>query len=90
MVNNKAYTATGTYEEQGAPVASIQVNGVDAAIDTNALTWSADITLLSGDNVVTLDITDTAANTNSVNVNVGVDLILPSIWKSWASWPVLL
>lgn len=79
LVNNKAYTATGTYEEQGAPVASIQVNGVDAAIDTNALTWSADIALLSGDNVVTLEITDTAANTNAVDINVGVDLILPSI-----------
>jgi hypothetical protein len=79
LVNNKAYTATGTYEEQGAPVASIQVNGTDAAIDTNAQTWSADIILLSGDNVVTLDITDVAANTNTVDISVGVDLIKPLI-----------
>ena len=79
LVNNKAYTATGTYEEQGAPVASIQVNGVDAAIDTIAQTWSADIFLLSGENVVTLDITDTAANTNSADINVGVDLIFPQV-----------
>jgi hypothetical protein len=79
LVNNKAYTATGTYEEQGAPVASIQVNGIDAAIDTNAQTWSADIILLSGDNVVTLDITDVAANTNTVDISVGVDLIFPTI-----------
>ena len=79
LVNNKAYTATGTYEEQGAPVASIQVNGVDAAIDTNAQTWSADITLLSGQNVVTLNITDIATNTNTVDINVDVDLINPSI-----------
>ena len=83
LVNNKAYTATGTYEEQGAPVASIQVNGVDAAIDTNTQTWSADITLLSGDNVVTLDITDVAANTNTVDINVGVDLIKPPITPNY-------
>ncbi len=35
-----------------------------------------DILLLSGDNVVVLDITDTAANTNTVDINVGVDLII--------------
>lgn len=79
LVNNKAYSATGTYQEQGAFVTSIQVNGVDASINTDLQTWSADIALLSGENIVTLDITDAAANTNSTNVNVGVDLILPSI-----------
>jgi len=79
LTNNKSYTATGTYQEQGAPVTSIQVNGVDAAIDTNAQTWSVDVLLLSGDNIVTLDITDTAANTNTVDINIGVDLIFPTI-----------
>jgi len=79
LTNSKSYTATGTYQEEGAPVSSIQVNGVDAAIDTNAQTWSADIVLLSGDNVVVLDITDTAANTNTVDINVGVDLITPTV-----------
>ncbi len=79
LVNNKAYSATGTYQEQGAFVTSIQVNGVDASINTDLQTWSADIALLSGENIVTLDITDAAANTNSTNVNVGVDLIFPQI-----------
>lgn len=79
LVNNKAYTAIGTYQEEGAPVASIKVNGVDAAIDTVLQTWSVDIVLLSGENIVTLDITDSAANTNSVVTQVDVDLIFPTI-----------
>ncbi len=79
LVNNKNYTATGSYEEQGAPVSSIKVNGIDASIDVKTQTWSVDVVLLSGDNVVTLDIVDTAVNTNTVDVNVGVDLIKPTI-----------
>ncbi len=79
LVNAKAYAATGTYQEEGAPVTSITVNGVDAAIDTTAGTWSADITLLSGENQVTLGVLDGAGNTNSVEVPVDVDLIFPSV-----------
>jgi len=79
LVNNKFYTATGTFEEEGAPVTEILVNGVSAAIDTDLLTWTADITLLSGENVVVLDITDSAENTNSVEIQVDVDLITPTI-----------
>ena len=79
LVNNKNYSATGSYEEQGAPVASIKVNGIDASIDVNTQTWSVDVVLLSGDNVVTLDIVDTAVNMNTVDINVGVDLVFPTI-----------
>ena len=79
LVNNKLYTVTGTYEAEGAPIAAIVVNGVNAAIDTTLGTWSADISLLSGDNTVTVQITDTVGNGNSVDVDVAVDLIFPTI-----------
>ncbi len=79
LVNNKNYTATGTYAEQGAPVANIVVNGVDAVIDANLNTWSAEVVLLSGDNVVSIVIADSVGNTNTVEASVGVDLIFPII-----------
>lgn len=79
LVNNKNYTARGTFVEQGAPVTSIVVNGVNAVIDTSLSTWSADVVLLSGDNVVEIVIADSVGNTNTVEVSVGVDLIFPII-----------
>ncbi len=79
LVNNKSYTATGTYEAQGAPIASITVNGITAIIDSNLNTWAANLSLLSGDNVVSLVITDSIGNTNSLDVGIGVDLIFPDI-----------
>ena len=79
LVANKSYIATGTYQEQGAPVASIVVNGVNASIDTALQSWSAPITLLSGENLLTLLITDTATNSTTLDLTVGVDLINPTI-----------
>ncbi|MDA3870612.1 MAG: hypothetical protein PF589_11890, partial [Gammaproteobacteria bacterium] len=79
LVNNKSYTASGTYEAQGAPIASITVNGITAIIDSNLNTWSADIALLSGNNIVTVQITDAVGNGNSLDVSVGVVLIFPTI-----------
>lgn len=79
LVANKSYTATGSYQEEGAPVSAIVVNGVNASIDTDLKTWSAAITLISGDNILSVVITDTATNMSVANINVGVDLIYPSI-----------
>ena len=79
LTNNKSYTATGTFAAEGAPIAAITVNGINASIDTQLGAWTADISLLSGDNTVTVQITDTVGNANSIDVAVGVDLILPSI-----------
>ncbi len=79
LTNNKSYTATGTFAAQGAPIATITVNGVNASIDSQLGAWSADISLLSGDNTVTVQITDTVGNANSIDVAVGVDLIKPII-----------
>ena len=79
LVNNKSYTASGTYEAQGAPVTSIMVNGVNAAINATLGTWTADINLLSGSNIVTVQIIDAVGNGNNVEVSVGVDLIFPTI-----------
>ena len=82
LTNNKSYTATGTFAAQGAPIATITVNGINASIDTQLGVWTADISLLSGDNTVTVQITDTVGNTNSIDVAVGVDLNYPTITPS--------
>lgn len=79
LVNNRSYTAMGTYQAEGSPIASITVNGVNAAIDTTLNTWTADISLLSGENIVVVQITDTVGNSNSVEADIGVDLIFPTI-----------
>ena len=79
LTNNKTYTATGTYEAQGSPIASITVNGVSATIDSAQGVWTASLNLLSGDNTVSVQITDTVGNENSIDVVVGVDLIKPAL-----------
>lgn len=79
LVNTRAYTATGTYQLNGAPASSITVGGTPAVINADNLTWSADVVLDSGSNEIELIITDTATNVGVNTVNVGVDLINPSI-----------
>ena len=79
LTNNRAYTATGTFEAEGAPITSITVNTVPATINSSAGTWSADIMLASGNNAVDIEIIDQVGNSNVINTNVAVDLIFPTI-----------
>ena len=79
LVNNQAYQATGSYQLDGSPVSTITVNGVAATIDTETKTWSAPVTLVSGNNTLSLVITDQVGNEGSSDVNVAVDLIKPTI-----------
>jgi len=79
LVNTRAYSATGTYQLNGAPASSITVGGTPAVINADNLTWSADIVLDSGSNEIELIITDTATNVGVNTVVIDVDLITPSI-----------
>jgi len=79
LVNTRAYTATGTYQLNGAPASSITVGGTPAVINADNLTWSADIVLNSGSNEIELIITDTANNVGVNTVDVDVDLLNPTI-----------
>ena len=79
LTNSQSYTASGTYQEEGASVASITVNGTEAAIDTANRTWSATVSLVSGQNTLELEVVDSAGNTGSFESRVDVDLISPVI-----------
>ena len=79
LTNSQSYTASGTYQEEGASVASITVNGTEAAIDTANRTWSATVSLVSGQNTLDLEVVDSAGNTGSFESRVDVDLIKPSL-----------
>jgi len=79
LTNNQTYLASGTYQISGSPVSTITINGVSAEIDTANLTWSATIPLLSGNNTVTMNITDDIGNIGSNQKTVGVDLNKPVV-----------
>ena len=79
LTNNRAYTATGTFEAEGAPITSITVNTVPATINASVGTWSADIMLASGNNSVDIEIIDQVGNSNTLQAMVSVDLIRPTI-----------
>ncbi len=59
----KTITAEDTITIKGiadfAVVSTVQINGVDATIDSVANTWSADVALVSGINTVTVDVFNT-------------------------------
>ena len=77
LVNSQTYQATGSYQLDGSPVSTITVNGTEAAIDTANRTWSATVSLVSGQNTLDLEVVDSAGNTGSFESRVDVDLIYP-------------
>jgi hypothetical protein len=78
LVGSTTYTATGTWDSPGASITSITVNGVVADV-VNSGTWSADISLSSGSNLVTVVSVDTIGNSSSQEFTVLVDLVKPVI-----------
>jgi hypothetical protein len=78
LVGDATYTATGTWSSPGADISSITVGGVIADVASDG-TWSADITLSSGANIVTIVSEDTMGNASSQEFTIAVDLLNPVI-----------
>lgn len=79
LVASTAYTATGTFVDNGAGIDRIVVNDVDAIIIADEGTWSADITLDGGVSAVTAIIYDSLGNSAETDYQVKVDLFAPVI-----------
>jgi hypothetical protein len=80
LVNNTEYVATGTFEDNGAGIDQIVVDGVEAVLDFDNSTFEAEITLTgNATNLVQGVITDTLGNSSDVELAVDVDIIPPSI-----------
>jgi len=82
LVNNKDYSATGTFVDNGAGVDKIVINGEDAAIDTENKTWEIGITLIGGENQVQAIIYDSLGNSTDIKYIVNVDSFSP-VLSSW-------
>ncbi|MDX1696016.1 MAG: Ig-like domain-containing protein, partial [Ketobacteraceae bacterium] len=82
LVNSTDYMATGTFSAVMADVVSVKVNGVEATINRENSTWSANLTLSGGSNDVQALIYDELDNSRAVDTVVRVDLFAPSI-TSW-------
>ncbi len=79
LVSSTAYTATGTFVDNGAGIDRIEVNGVDAIILAEEGAWSVDITLDGGQSTVTAIIYDSLGNSAQADFVVNVDLFDPVI-----------
>jgi hypothetical protein len=78
--SNKAlYTVTGDYVTAGVDIDTITVGGVAAAVDTTNHTFSAEVSLVLGNNNFSLVVMDTLGNQFSENFNVILDLSWPNI-----------
>ena len=88
LVNSTNYTASGTFVDSGAGIDRIEVNGVAATVDTEAGTWEANISLLSGENLVQVAIFDSLGNESEDELVVAVDLIKPTlnVWSTSATF----
>ena len=84
LVNSTSYTAFGTYTAVISDVDRIVVNGVNAVVNREEGTWSANLALTGGENEVEVQIFDGLDNSNSIGAVVSVDLFAPSI-NSWES-----
>lgn len=79
LVNATAYTATGAYSAVIAGVDRIEVNGVEAILNEDEGTWSANISLDGGVNEIEAIIYDELNNTSTEEISVRVDLFAPQI-----------
>ncbi len=80
LVGQVAYTATGSYQLDGAAIAAITVNDVEAVIDPATQTWSAGLRLTPGRNPLVMRAIDMSGNTGTeLVVDVDVDTTPPTI-----------
>lgn len=75
--NVSAQPVSGTYT--GENIDSIKVNGINAVINNADKTYSAEITLSEGNNIISAVITDTAAHSTEAKAEVFLDTILPQV-----------
>ncbi len=73
--NSNTQTITGTFT--GINIVNITVNGVLATI--NGSTYSADVTLVEGSNIITATAIDLAGNTRTDTVSIFLDTIAPTL-----------
>jgi len=76
LTNDLDYQITGTIQDQTAGDFEVTVAGVNATVSQDN-TWFANITLVGGENNLTVDIVDSFGNESSQNVLIQVDLFSP-------------
>lgn len=79
LFNQRSYTASGSYVQNDGEVDRIEVNGVDATLNTTDQTWHAEIELEGGVNTVSADIFDVLGNTTNAEIEVSIDLFPPTL-----------
>ncbi|MGD8593150.1 MAG: hypothetical protein PVF82_09985 [Gammaproteobacteria bacterium] len=77
LANDSMTQIGGTYTDNLAGVASITVEGVD--IDFADGNWNTDVTVASGENTITIVVTDSAGNQKTITTRVFLDNIRPDL-----------
>lgn len=79
LVTNKAsYPISGTWSDNGPGVASIKVNGISMAINSDG-TWSGVVALVPGTQAATLVVTDSVGISASYDLTLSLDQAPPSV-----------
>lgn len=76
LTNQDSMVMTGTYEKSGSKITKFTVRGNNATLKADS-TWSANVSLIAGNNPISIFIQDEANNISNSTVIVAMDNVIP-------------
>lgn len=77
--NAVSHTISGTFEAQSVLSVSSAQASISPLIEMNGTNWSGSLSLSEGNNTITVQLTDSVGNSNSISQIVTLDSIIPRV-----------